>query len=144
MTLRAKPVQMLLAVVIAVVLGPTIGAMAAFLVGFGMYAADGYWWDLSPGSLLAGLRMLVALIIVGYLFAAKIALVAGLLVALWIFWRPPTLGIAVAAALIASCGYALISGVDTMFKRDAFVTIAASVIAAAGCWFLTRRFVRVA
>jgi hypothetical protein len=143
MTLASKPTQMLLAVLIAVMLGPPLGAVVVFLAGFGMYAGAGYSWSLSPEGLASGGRMLLALVAVAYIFATPIALAGGIFVAGWILWRPPTLGAAVAAALIASLGYTMLR-TDGYMQRDSLVTVGASVAAATGCWFLTRRFARTA
>ena len=143
MMLASKPAQMMFAVLIAVVLGPPLGAVAVFLSGFGMYAGAGYSWSLSPEGLASGGRMVLALVAVAYIFATPIALAAGIFVALWILWRPPTLGVAVAAALMASLGHAMLGG-NGYVRRDSLVTVGASVVAAAGCWFLTRRLARVA
>ena len=142
MTLSAKPVQMLLAVVIAVVVDPPLGAVAAFLGGFGMYAADGYPWSLGPAGLASGARMLLALIVVAYIFATPIALAGGILVALWIWWRPPNFAVVLVAAAIVSIGYWCLHGIDYILRRDSLVTVAAALISATGCWFLTRRFAR--
>ena len=51
--------------------------------------------------------------------------------------------VAVAAALIASLGYTMLR-TDGYMQRDSLVTVGASVAAATGCWFLTRRFARTA
>jgi hypothetical protein len=135
-------------IVIAIVLGPLIAGLAVCLFTtivaiFNQTDALGFV-DL--------LRVLVPMfgfyIAVAYMAGWQIALLAGLLVSIWMIWRPPTLFVAMAAAVIATSGYMAVGAVgllgpeELINARSNFLfTLVLAVIAAAVCWVLTRRFV---
>jgi hypothetical protein len=82
-------------------------------------------------------------------FGGAIALLAGILAALWMISRPPSLIVVVAAAMIATAVYlglgalGLLGPVEFTNARGNFLPIfALAVIAATGCWLLTRRFAK--
>ena len=133
-------------VVVAVVLGPLIAGIAVCLLALS-YSLFG-----DGGASLSDLsRMFVVYIIVAYVDGAAIAMLAGLLVSIWMIWRAPNFLIVVAAAVIATAAYTsvgapgLLGAVEITNARSNFqFTLVFAVIAAAGCWLLARRYVRTA
>jgi hypothetical protein len=74
-------------------------------------------------------------------------LLAGILVAIWMISRPPSLIVVIAAAVIATAVYlglgalGLLGPVEFANARsNALLFFALAVIAATGCWLLMRRF----
>ena len=100
-----KLIRFLMPIVIAVALGPLIAGLAVSIFAFGTSIFD------NTGSLPMAdiLKMSGFYIVFAYFLGSAIAVLAGILVSIWMFWRPPNVIV---------------------------------VIAAAGCWFLTRRFVK--
>jgi hypothetical protein len=88
-------------------------------------------------------------IMFAYLEGGPIALLAGLLVSIWMIWHPPGLAVAIVAAIIAIglCRLADEIGVSSpiggpLVSNNFALMLALAVIAASVCWLLTRRFVR--
>jgi MFS family permease len=90
-------VRLLMPIVIAVVLGPLIAGLAVCLLAVvtNIFDAAGA----TPAADLVG--MFVIYILFTYVGGAPIALLAGVLVSIWMIWRPPGLLVAVVAAIAA-------------------------------------------
>jgi hypothetical protein len=138
-----KAVRFLLPVVIAVVLGPLIAGLALCLLTVAtdivdhtaILSADEFGW-------------FVATFIFAYVMGGPIALIAGVLVALWMIWQPPSAIAVVAAAVIATAGFMGIGALGWLgpvqwanAHSNFLFTLACAVVAALSCWLLTRRFV---
>jgi hypothetical protein len=139
--------HLLLPIVIAVVLGPLIAGLM-----FCLLAVFTYFFDPTGGMPLADLyTMFGVYIAVAYLEGGAIALLAGLLVSLWMIWRPPGFVVAIVAAvaaiglfrLAAELGFLSPSG-GSLVRNNLALALAVAVIAAGVCWLLTRRFARMA
>jgi hypothetical protein len=140
-----KFVKLVAPIVIAVVLGPLIAGLAVCVLAVGVNLYD--HTEGLPVTDLFGLFKLY--IIFAYLMGGVIALLAGILVSVWMIWRPPSAIVVIAAAVIATCSFlgvgalGFLGPVEFTNARSNFLFILAlAVIAAGGCWLLTRRFVR--
>jgi hypothetical protein len=137
-------IRFLMPIVIAVALGPLIAGLSVFIFAFGANIFD------NTGSLLADLfKMSGVYIVFAYYLGSAIALLAGILVSIWMIWRAPNAIVVIAAAVIATCVYMGVGALGflgpaewTNARSNFFFTLVLAVIAAAGCWFLTRRFVK--
>ena len=139
-------IRFLMPIVIAVALGPLIAGLAISIFAFGTSIFN------NTGSLLMAdlFTMSGVYIAFAYILGSAIAVLAGILVSIWMIWRPPNAIVVIAAAVIATCGYMGVGALGlgsaewTNNARSNFLfTLVLAVSAAAGCWFLTRRFVRV-
>jgi len=90
-------------------------------------------------------------IVFAYLLGARIALLAGLLVSVWMIWHPPSALVVVAAAVIATIIFmgvaatGVLGPVEEYNGRSNFLlTLVLAIIASVVCWLLTRRFARAA
>ena len=132
-------------IAVAAVLGPLIASVALWLYGV---ASD----LLDPAASLAGEGgLLFAFVVFAYLIGGPIALLAGLLVSLWMIWRPPSAVAVNAAAVIATVVWlgaaegGFLSVVEEAQGRGALLLmLALAVFAANVCWLLLRRFARLA
>ena len=140
-----KLIRFLMPIVIAVALGPLIAGLAVSIFAFGTSIFD------NTGSLpMAGIfKMSGFYIVFAYFLGSAIAVLAGILVSIWMFWRPPNAIVVIVAAVIATCGYMAVGALGflgseelTNARSNFLFTLVLAVIAAAGCWFLTRRFVK--
>ena len=131
-------------IVIAIVLGPLIAGLAVCLLAVGTNVLD------QTGSLaiVELFPMFGVYIAFAYITGGVIAFLAGALVSIWMIWRQPSAVVAVAAAVIATSGYMAVGAVGllgpeelTNARSNFLFTLVLAVIAAAGCWALTRRFV---
>ena len=136
-------VRLLMPVVIAVVLGPLIAGLAVCVLA----AANGLFNPTVALPIGDQFTMFGVYIVFAYIVGSQIALLAGILVALWMISRPPSLIVAVAAALLATAVFLGLSALDVLGlteltnARSNFVLIPVlAVTAAVGCWLLTRRF----
>src|SRR5262245_43249280 len=130
-----KAARHLMPIVIAVALGPLIAGLAFGLL---MLVAN-IFEPMTPMTdlfVLAGAYTLIAYI-VGYV----IALLAGILVSIWMIWSQPNVLVAIGAAVIATSAYVglgatgLLGPVEYVTGPSNFwVTLTLAVIAAAGCW----------
>jgi hypothetical protein len=137
-----KLVRFLMPIVIAVVLGPLIAGLAVCLFGLAVTILD-------PSAVSAADLLVMSAIYIAfaYLDGAPIALLAGVLVSLWMIRRPPGLLVVVAAAvaavgvfwLTATIGWLGLSTGITV-RNNLWLTLALAAVAAAVCWLLTRRF----
>ena len=138
-----RAIRLLMPVVIAVVLGPLIAGLAVCLLAIANSLFNQTGW-LSIADMFT---MFGVYIVFAYMLGSQIALLAGILVAIWMISRPPSLVVVVAAAVIATAVFLGLSAlgvlglVELTNARSNFVLIPAlAVIAAVGCWLLTRRF----
>ena len=83
-------------------------------------------------------------IIFAYVIGSAIALLAGILVSIWMIWYPPSAIVVTAAAVIATVVYMEIGARGALWPVDSsfLFTLVFAVIAANVCWLLTRRFAR--
>ena len=135
-----KIVRLLAPIVIAVVLGPLIAGLAVTLFA----VVHSVLYD-AGGLSLADLKELaVFYIIFAYVIGGAIALLAGILVSIWMIWYPPGAIVANAAAVIATVVYMGIGALGVLWPVDSsfLFTLVFAVIAANGCWLLMRRFAR--
>ncbi len=96
--------------------------------------------------------MFVLIIALAYFGGALVGLIAGVLIALWMLWRPPNLLVVVVAAALGTVAayvatgrhsvQALLTASSAQAIRELALVMVLAVIAATICWFLMRRFVR--
>jgi hypothetical protein len=126
-------------IVIAGVLGPLAGGLAVCLYAAGLYVLD---WPLGPIADLFGL--LVFYVIFAYVLGWPIALLAGLLMSIWMTFRPPEIAGAVTAAVGAvgllwlAAAASLLGPVPNLVYGAFAPTLGVSVVAAIACWLITR------
>jgi hypothetical protein len=139
-----KLVRLVAPIVIAVGLGPLIAALAVCMLAVGVNLYKQTW--LSAADLFGLLKLYT---IFAYLMGGVIALLAGILVSVWMIWRPPSAIVVIPAAVIATCTYLAVGAMGflgpvqfTNARSNFLFTLTLAVIAAVGCWLLTRRFAR--
>ena len=131
--------RFLLPIVIAVVLGPFFGGLAVCL-----YAASQFVLDPGPVAELLGLSLLYMMF--AYALGWPIAVLAGLLMSIWMIFRAPGIDSALAATGAAVGLLWLAAAVDLMgpIPNLAYgmlaLTLAVSLFAAIACWLVTRPF----
>jgi hypothetical protein len=138
-------VGFLMPIVIAVVLGPLIAGLI-----FCVVAIVTSIFDAAGATPVADLFVMFGFYIMfAYLAGAPIALLAGLLVSIWMIRRPPGLLVAVAAAIAAVGVFRLTAEIDPMswgavssVRNNLVLTLVLAVAAAAVSWLLTRRFAK--
>jgi len=137
----------LLAIVAAVALGPLVAAVAMWLLLLVTTVADPSGWLPSlKDAVVHAPKLIVTLTIGAYRAGAAIALLAGVLVALWMLWRPLNM-VVVLAASVAACVVRLALIEPAVFlgsgpREDLWVMPPLAAVAGAGCWLLLRRFAR--
>jgi hypothetical protein len=140
-----KKIGLLMPIVVAGGLGPFVAGLI-----FCLLAVSTNLFDQTGGLPIADLLKLFGVyIIFAYIEGGAVALVAGLLVLIWIIWHPPNLVVAVVAAvasvglfrIAAEFGILSASGAD-LVRDNLTLTLVFAVIAAGTCWFITRRFLR--
>ena len=138
-----RSVRLLMPVAVAVLLGPLIAGLAVCVLAIANDLFD------QAGSLpMADLfKMFGFYIIFAYIWGGAIALLAGILVSIWMISRPPSLIVVVAAAVLATAVYhglgalGVLGSIGLTNAGASFLVMAAlAVVAAVGCWLLTRRF----
>ena len=138
-----KLARLLMPIVIAVVLGPLIAGLAVCLLSLVTSIFD------PVGAMPAAdlFAMFAIFILFAYVEGAPVALLAGVLVSLWMIRRPPGLLVAVAAAAAAIGIFRLAAeiawlspGAGGAVRNNFLLTLALAILAAAVCWLLTRRF----
>jgi hypothetical protein len=130
-------------VIVAVVLGPLIAGLAVCLL-----AVVNSLFDPTLRLPLADwFTMFGFYIFAAYISGGAIALLAGILVSLWMISRPPSLIVAVAAAVLATAVWfglgatGILGPVEyTSSRANAPVIFPLAIVAAIGCWLLMRRF----
>jgi len=140
-------IRLVMPIVVAVVLGPLIAGLVFCILATVTNLSD-QTGGLPPADLF---KMFAVYIIFSYFEGGAIALLAGVLVSIWMIWRPPGLIVAVVAALAAVGLYRLAADLgmlsppaDNAVRNNLALTLVVAVIAASACWLLTRRFVRTA
>jgi hypothetical protein len=139
-----KLMRFIMPIFIAVVLGPLIAGLALYLL------AISNTLDHTVSLPVADLfSMLGVCIVIAYFSGGVVALAAGILVSIWMLWRPPSAIVVMAAAGIATAGYLGVGALGFLslaqygdVRGNFLFALALAVIAAAGCWLLTSRFVR--
>lgn len=142
MTARSA-VQMLAPIVIAAVLGPLVAGLAVWL-----FAVANSSFDPTLSSSLADWwGLLVFYVIMAYFIGWPIAVLAGVLVSLWMIRKPPSLLAVNAAAVIATALFMAIAALgvlgpveETNGRSNFLFTLVAAVVAANVCWLLLRPF----
>jgi len=142
-----RKMRLLLPIVVAVGLGPLVAGLI-----FCMLAASASLFDQSGALPISDLfKMFGFYIIFAYFDGGAIALLAGVLVSIWMIWRPPGFAVAIAAAVVsvglhrlaADVGLLSPSGAN-LVRNNLALTLVLSVIAAGVCWLLMRRLARAA
>jgi hypothetical protein len=140
-------VRTVLTVVIAVAIGPLIAGLAVFLLALASSALDRALWPETFAEFVHDfVQLFIVYVAFSYLAGSGIALLAGILAAVWMIWRPLNLIVVVAAAIVATLVCLFIPSDWSFSVRDdnLLVTLVLAVIAAAGCWLLFRRYARAA
>lgn len=137
----------MLAVAAAVLLGPLMAGIGLWLMMLVTTAVDSSGFLPSLKDALTGTPKLLTIFIVGsYRVGAAIALVAGLLVAAWMAWRPPNLAVVLAASVAASLLWLAVTEPGVFLgmgaRENLFIVPPLAAFAGAACWFLLRRFAR--
>jgi len=134
--------RFLLPIVIAGILGPLVGGIAVCVLVAGQYLAD---WPLGPITDLFG--AFVFYVFFAFVLGWPIAVLAGVLMSIWMNFRAPSLVAAIAAAVgaVGLLWFAAATNVLGPFPNLAYgafaLTLGASVAAAIVCWFAVRPFV---
>jgi hypothetical protein len=135
-----KAMRLLMPIVVAGGLGPLVGGLA-----FCLFAAVLAVIDPTPGAPISDLFGIFALYIVfAYVLGWPIALLAGLLMSIWMMVRPPSL-VAAIAATVAAVGLLwladaanLMGPVPNLAHGMLALTLGVSAVAAIVCWLLLR------
>lgn len=133
-----RVVRLLVPIVVAVILGPLVAGLA---IGLFFTAAE----MLLMGSLSLAKHgdWLIHYPFMAYFIGWPIALLAGLLISLWMIWRPLSRPVVNAAAVIAAAAF-MAAAVLGLLGQDIYglvwFALFAAVIGANGCWLLTRPF----
>lgn len=139
-----RVVQLLVPIVVAFVLGPLV---AGLVIGLFFTASE----MLLTGSLSLSKHgdWLIHYPFMAYFFFWQIALLAGVLISLWMIWRPLSWLVVNAAAVIAAAAFmgvaalGLFGPMQEQNGRSNFAfALVCAVIAANGCWLLMRPFAR--
>ena len=133
-----KLVRHLAPIVIAVVIGPLIPAILIWLPVLAESLFDG--GTSTVGDAFGGL---IFDVVFAYVVGGPIALLAGILVSIWMIWREPGLVVAIGAAAIATLGFMMVAATGFLGEVEEFngnnnlwIVLVLAVISAAGCWFL--------
>lgn len=130
-------------IVVAVVLGPLVLSIGLWLANIAPSLFD------SESSLsLSDYRgALIFVVIMTYVIGWPIALLAGILVSLWMMRRPPSALVVNAAAVFATAVFMGVSALGVLGPVEQFngrnnllFTLVAALVAANVCWLLMRRF----
>jgi hypothetical protein len=130
-----------LPIVIAGVLGPLIGGLAICLFATGQYVVDK---DPGPIADLVGIFPLY--MIFAYVLGWPIAVLAGVLMSIWMTFRAPGIVAAIAATVAAvgllwlAAAANLMGPLPNLAYGMLALTLAVSVVAAIACWLLARPF----
>jgi hypothetical protein len=135
--------RLVMPIVIATTLGPLVGGLLFCLLAVVTALFD------QPGGMDGLFGLFVAYIMFAYLEGVPIALLAGILMSVWMLWRSPGFLAAVAAGLFAVILFrladeiGLLSPIGGSLVFNNFVlTLVVAAIAGGVCWLLTRRFVK--
>ena len=135
--------RFVLPVAIAVVLGPLIAGLA-----LGAFAIVWSFFDHTV-SVHDAIGLGTSYLIFAYAIGSPIALLGGLLVSVWMIWRQPNAIVVFAGAVIATAAWLGIGALGILgpvlyanARANFLFILSFAIIAAAGCWLLTRRFAR--
>ncbi len=145
--MTAAPLRLLLVVIAAVALGPLCAAVAMWLLMLITTVADPSGWLPSlKDAIVSTPKLFSIFVIAAYRIGSGIALVAGLLIALWMAWRPPNLLVVLAASVAASLLWLAIKEPAVFLgsgpREDLLVMPPIAATAGAACWMLLRRYAR--
>jgi hypothetical protein len=137
-------VRLLAPIVVALVLGPLTVSIALWLANVASDLFNGTSLSLADEG-----GFLVFLVIMAYFIGWPIALLAGVLVSLWMVRRPPSLLGVNGAAVLATVVFIGIAATgvlgpveQTNGRSNLWFTLVAAVFGANACWFGTRHFLR--
>lgn len=142
-----SPARALLAVAVAVVLGPFMAAVGMWLMMLVATVIDPSGWLPSLKDAIAGTPKIFTILVMGsYRVGSTVALLAGLMVGLWMIRRPPNLLVVLAASVVASLIWLGLTE-PQVFRgighyEDLYVMPPVAAFAGAACWILLRRFAR--
>jgi len=135
--------RLLAPIVVALVLGPLVAALAVWLFAI---ALDLFGPAASLSLADAG-GLLVFYVIMAYFIGWPIALLAGVLVSLWMIRRSPSALAVNAAAVIATGVFMAVAATgvlgpveETNGRSNFWFTLVLAVVAANICWLLMQRF----
>ena len=138
-----RTVMLLAPIVVAVVLGPLVLSIGLWLFNVAQSVLDSE----SSSSLSDYRGALIFVVIMTYVIGWPIALLAGILVSLWMIRRPPSALTVNAAAVIATAVFMGVSALGVFGPVEQFngrnnllFTLIAALVAANVCWLLLRRF----
>ena len=140
-----RTVQLLAPIAIAVLLGPLAVSLTIWLLNLASNVFR--LFDPTSGMSLGDYPgFLVFLVIMTYVIGWPIALLAGLLVSLWMIRRPPSALVVNAAAVIATVVFMAVAATgvlgpveETNGRSNFLFTVVAAIFAANVCWFVMRR-----
>jgi hypothetical protein len=137
-----KKLGPLMPIVVAVGLGPLVAGLIVSLLA----VSTSLFHQTGELPIVDLLGLCGVYIIFAYVEGGIVALLAGLLVSMWMVWRPASLVVAVAAAL-ASVGLlrlaaeiGMLGASGDLMRTNLGLMLVLAVTAAGVCWFLTRRF----
>jgi hypothetical protein len=137
-----RVLRLLMPILVAGVLGPLFAGLAVCL-----YAAAQFVVATDPGPIAGLLGLCVLYMMFAYVLGWPIAVLAGVLMSVWIMFRPPGI-VGTLVATVAAVGLLwLVARADLMgpVPNLAFgaltLTLAVSIVAAVACWLITRPFV---
>ena len=142
--MRAHRIATLLApIVVAVILGPLLVGLAVWL-----FAVASDVFDPAGSFSLADYGgLLVFYLIMSYFIGWPIALLAGVLVSLWMVRSPPSALVVNGAAVIATAAFMGVAALgalgpveETNGRSNFLFTLVAALLAANVCWLLMRPF----
>lgn len=139
-----------LAVFIAAALGPLVAGLIVFVFALAtVFFGLGHRPETLGAALALAGQLFGMVLLAAYAAGGIVALFAGLLIALWMNWKPPRLSVVLAAVAVAI--FAKFAMTDPGAIRSALwmaprgqlsMALALGLIAATICWFPMRRFVR--
>jgi hypothetical protein len=137
--MNARPaIRFLAPIAVATLLGPLTVSVALWFASAASDLLNGTWSSFADAG-----GLFVFLIIMTYFISWPIALLAGLLMSLWMIRRPPSMLVVNAAAVIATTIFMAVaaSGVlgpveENNGRSNFWFTLVAAVFAANVCWFL--------
>jgi hypothetical protein len=136
-----QALRLVLPIAVAVGLGPLIAGLAFSLLAVVL----GGFNDPTSLSDLDTFKMIIFYVMFAYIMGAPIALLAGLLVSIWMLWREPNVMVALVAAAAATSIYMGIGALGvlgpaqyTNARSNFILTLVLAELAAAGCCFSMR------
>jgi len=137
-----RVVRLLAPIVVAVVLGPLVAGLAVWLFAVASDLLDPVLFSFADAG-----GLLVFYLIMTYFIGWPIALLAGLLVSLWMIRSPPSALAVNASAVIATTVFMGIAATgflglveETNGRSNFLFTLVAALVAANVCWLVMRPF----